>query len=523
MTVSLCETSRQVCAFIVPLFPLSPAVLPSQPTKRQSLSNRRQFCQHPNINETCQFYSHCIESLFPCGPSGFILAYAEKRCNSIRLFRSSDDDCDSCLKNAEIVQWTREQEQCFKQGMYDILTGEDFQNKIPDPVTCLLLERKAIDTLQTCSRPELCTALEQPKDIQSVTEDLLSVVEAFRVNEYYGSVAERALSSSVSDCNGTHTTELAESLISEPPQLRVVFCATITAKTSIGGPNINDTATLQSIVRNNVATAQLHRPIEQFVSSGIDVLNVDSRCFVKHPKDPPLPPPDSDYYFLTWFPSTNDSLPYNLTEPFYSNITKTEAVSIFVFESASNSLCGNGIRDASELCDLGVYNGDSESGCTNSCLPVEGFDCSVEANQPSFCWKQECGDGRRTSGEGCDDGDDIDGNGCSSSCQIEPGFHCSTVYNTTSQCEEIPPILEPTPTPLIPSVTPTPTPCKLEPPSTSHEPPTTPHEPPPTTPSFHNTAPVRSTTSSQSRTAGTSPSLTAALALGAVTLILVYR
>ena len=391
--------------------------------------------------------------------------------------------------------------------MYDVLTGQEFQNKTADPVTCLLLERRALDTLETCSRPELCTALDQPNDIQTLTEDLSSVVEAFRVNEYYGSVAERALHSNVLDC--TQSTELAESLISEPPQLRVVFCATITASDRQGHP-ITDTATLQSIVGEKTA-AKLGRPPEQFIPSGLDI---DSRCAAKHPEFLPPLSMNSSYHFVTWFPFINDSLPYNLSES-YTVPSISEVVAFFEFES-TNSSCGNGLREASEVCDLGVLNGADEAGCTRSCLPAEDFDCSVEANQLSVCWRQECGDGRRTSGEECDDGGTDDGDGCSPSCRIEPDYHCSTAYNRTSQCEKIPPLLEPTPSPPIPSATPTPTPCELKP----H--PTPSQEPPPTTPSDYNTPPFDGV-SSQSRTAGTSPSLTVALALVAVIFTLVHR
>lgn len=414
------------------------------------------------------------------------------------------------------MQWTLGQERCFQQGMYDVLTGQEFQNKTADPVTCLLLERRALDMLETCSRPELCTAIDQPTDIQTLTGDLSKVVEAFRVNEYYSSKAERALHSSVLDCNVSQIDALAltESLISEPPQLRVVFCATVTASDR-KGRTITDIAELQSIVRRKAA-AQLGRPLEQFVPSGLDP---DSRCTAEHPEFLPPLNGNSSYHFVTWFPLANDSLPYNLSRS-YTDSNINEVVALFEFES-TNSSCGNGLREASEVCDLGVLNGAEGSGCTGSCLPAEYFDCSVEANQPSVCWCQVCGDGRRTSGEECDDGSTADGitadgDGCSSMCRIEPKYHCSTRYNRTSQCEEIPPSLEPTPSPSVLPPTPTPTSYKLE------HPPTPSQEAPPTTPSQSATPPLGGV-SSQSRTAGTSPSLTAALALLAVIFTRVHR
>jgi len=45
-----------------------------------------------------------------------------------------------------------------------------------------------------------------------------------------------------------------------------------------------------------------------------------------------------------------------------------------------------------------------------------------------------CGNGLRTTAEGCDDGDLMDGDGCSSNCTVESGFVCSTKLNQVSSC-----------------------------------------------------------------------------------------
>ena len=41
-----------------------------------------------------------------------------------------------------------------------------------------------------------------------------------------------------------------------------------------------------------------------------------------------------------------------------------------------------------------------------------------------FCHPRQCGDGKRTLDEACDDGDDDDSDGCSASCAIEAGYVC---------------------------------------------------------------------------------------------------
>ena len=63
-------------------------------------------------------------------------------------------------------------------------------------------------------------------------------------------------------------------------------------------------------------------------------------------------------------------------------------------------VCGDGFRDPGEGCDDG--NNRNGDGCSAS--------CAVETS---------CGDGVRDTGEGCDDGNLISGDGCSASCMVE--------------------------------------------------------------------------------------------------------
>jgi cysteine-rich repeat protein len=67
-----------------------------------------------------------------------------------------------------------------------------------------------------------------------------------------------------------------------------------------------------------------------------------------------------------------------------------------------NALCGNGILEGAEQCDGGAN-------CSANCdiLPT-------------------CGDNFISVGEQCEDGNTVSGDGCSSTCQIEPGFNCTT-------------------------------------------------------------------------------------------------
>lgn len=81
--------------------------------------------------------------------------------------------------------------------------------------------------------------------------------------------------------------------------------------------------------------------------------------------------------------------------------------------------CGDGLLTGKEACD--DKNALSGDGCSGSCAPETGFECS---GQPSKCWSL-CGDGVVASTERCDDGDLDNGDGCSSACKDEFGYKCS--------------------------------------------------------------------------------------------------
>jgi cysteine-rich repeat protein len=88
-------------------------------------------------------------------------------------------------------------------------------------------------------------------------------------------------------------------------------------------------------------------------------------------------------------------------------------------------VCGNGVLERGERCD--DANDVSSDGCTGigdaagACQPEDGFWCPA-AGSP--CAAVQCGDGVRSPGEQCDDGDTVSGNGCSAECKTEAGFVC---------------------------------------------------------------------------------------------------
>jgi fibro-slime domain-containing protein len=82
-------------------------------------------------------------------------------------------------------------------------------------------------------------------------------------------------------------------------------------------------------------------------------------------------------------------------------------------------VCGDGLLQAGEQCDLGLVSGP---GCV-ACKIQPNYFCSGE---PSVCVPSVCGDGTRAPNEQCDDGtaNGTTGDGCSATCTINPGWEC---------------------------------------------------------------------------------------------------
>ncbi|MBN1610776.1 MAG: DUF4215 domain-containing protein [Polyangiaceae bacterium] len=91
------------------------------------------------------------------------------------------------------------------------------------------------------------------------------------------------------------------------------------------------------------------------------------------------------------------------------------------------SLCGNGIVETGEQCDLGEDNGrgaEDGQGCSLGCTPEPI--CEKSAQGELVC-PAVCGNAALEPGEPCDDGNLYDGDGCSAACVPEVGFVCTDV------------------------------------------------------------------------------------------------
>eukprot|EP00731_Ephydatia_muelleri_P017991 Em0011g31a len=152
----------------------------TQPAKVQQCSplsdTTRQLCQHFGAS-SCDFYTHCIDSLSNCGPQGFAQSYAQHRCENMRQLNAS--------RNSPLVQWAASQDQCLQGRLYNMISSG------PKRLSCLQLESTAFEQLDACynsSKQQLCAAL-KATDSKAFLRDIPSLLQAIGGSEYYVGLA----------------------------------------------------------------------------------------------------------------------------------------------------------------------------------------------------------------------------------------------------------------------------------------------------------------------------------------------
>ena len=102
--------------------------------------------------------------------------------------------------------------------------------------------------------------------------------------------------------------------------------------------------------------------------------------------------------------------------------------------TCTQAVCGNGVQETGENCDLGEQNGlfyGDGTGCSKTCTQEP----NCRPNGTTQACSTACGDGNKDDldGETCDDGNAVDGDGCSSTCQLEEGFTCEDVLHPDTE------------------------------------------------------------------------------------------
>ena len=409
----------------------------------------------PNVNSRemcaqtmgyCQFYTHCIEELFHCGHMGFALNYARQRCGAIRRLHTSSENCKTCVRDEVVVKWAQASEKCLQEKLHHLVLNEFHNftqtrhpNSQQDPTTCLELERRAIEEMNNCYQSEsleLCSALDLTPEVESFQKDLSTVVDAFHVGgEYYRNVVEAGVVKTIHNCSHPNSSMVATSLISNPLPVRVVLCVN-DSRYHYPPNHVHIEEVRQWLMKN--------QSLPEVVYSGLDVQNSCAKASL--PGSVNVDRNILRWHFFTFFVPSNATLLQNtFIEKYTSHSPKAGFLQYFEYPlQRESTLCGDGKRQAGELCD---YSGTSNSSCEYfTCSPQPWWECSTERLQASHCWKETCGDGLRTHSEQCDDANNNTSDGCSSDCHIEANYSCTNSYNRTSQCTEI--ISEELPTPL---------------------------------------------------------------------------
>ena len=401
--------------------------------RRETTSgNSRKICQpHDSFNTlTCNFYDTCIEPTFQCNTDGFSLGYALPRCNSVRLFHSSNDSCQHCLQNQKLVDWILQTEHCLQPRLLELAKKFSQSKTKPDPPICLKFEKEAFQSLKSCYKSHqssLCSLLTNTVD-NSLISDLKKIVSALTIGDYYKTIVTEHLGSIIRGCSAETAETVAQTVAPKP--LRVFFCATnggtqdITNNLPIIANKLNQPVNLFSVAESEVHTDTTVKECQLKPAAGTAQISLDV-----------------NFQLIQWLaPSVSGVKQIEEAEdtPYIHQLGPSSSLVFFWYDKYETN-CGNGIREAGEICDRFGENGPDENECNETCVPYSDYECSTDRLVKSFCFRSLCGDGRRTSDEECDDGNTDSNDGCNRDCKIEPNYKCSLPYNSTSKCTFVPP------------------------------------------------------------------------------------
>ena len=335
--------------------------LPDNTVKRNApcVQEPRASCR--NTKGRREFYDHCIEAMFPCGEEGFTMSYAAKR------FDMLHKELDHIGR--ELTTYLHLTEICF-QAELEKVASHMSRNRVVNPESCLVFEKKAIAAMNKCFQEEsrLCPLLSESEHANQSTlrEHLQSVIDTFRVGGHYfnNTVVDLGIPQAVRECGHP---EFAGSLISPQLPVKVTWCALFRVY-SPDQPQLSGADLVERL------SQKLNRSSDQFVFAGADEMEVCSQFY------------DRTYSIISWFASPDDP---KLSEIFGAFTERTASLYVQFHEPNKElraySQCGDGIRQAGELCD---FIG-SAKGCDRSCNVNYGYKCSTNRLTASECVFQE--------------------------------------------------------------------------------------------------------------------------------------
>ena len=412
-----------------------------------SMSRQQALCQR--TSGTCNYYRSCLESQFACGKTGFILEYAQKRCEAVIKLDPSSSGCSTCIKNEELFVWSQTVEVCIQNNLTSLI-NHDFQSKKipPEPTKCQSFEQRAIEIINACygrdaDSPKLCSILGEEID-EDEKRDLKTLVSNFNIgSNYHINTVDSGIPELVRECGHP---EVADSLYIGQPTTRIILCTWGKLPPLVRGREYDY---ILDILSKNLSDDRSH-----FKYGGPDGTNA---CTLNIPSNAQNSDgSQAQFHIVTWFAPSNHPVAQNWNWTELATVITDSRKGIFGYFELSldrddpagstirdSSKCGDGIRHAGEVCD---YAGINTPACSFNCeiqnINNSVYECSVERLVQSYCWVQVCGDGRRTSNEECDDGNLKNNDGCNSRCKVEqPHYSCYHQYNATSVCRQQSPVV----------------------------------------------------------------------------------
>ena len=369
--------------------------------------------------QSCNFYDQCLENRFECSSNGFILSYAKRRCEAILTIED----------NSPYKEWMIQHEACLQQKLYQLTINMTQLTKSreapPDKPVCLQFEKKAFEAVEECyieTHESLCNISGNGTDLRN---DLYEIVRILTLNDsYFNHTVQISFARRLEKCGRQVFTEVSEAIIEQQPK-RLVLCFA----DMLGFTEEHINSLLESISKT------LNRSRKEFTYGRYIFPQQKGPCYSEAPGYIRIAVHLQKIHFVIWPLSSGQSVPQLKRE--YQSFN--EAIQDrFIFWPANgykrDGVCGDGIRQANEGCDFGVFYGE-DFGCTEDCNVLEEHECYTNPLSPdSLCHKQTCGNGKRTSNEQCDDNNLSNGDGCSSNCTIEEGWECTVEYVARSDC-----------------------------------------------------------------------------------------